>query len=168
MARKKPAKFLPVKPSAVPPAAKPGQPDGEPVDEGPDSEAALSPREVRFVDALAAGEVSCQAAKLAGVSDRTGRRWRQRPEIQTAVRARLNDSLGAARAILAQGSARAARSLVDMSDDESIATSPKVAASRAVIEQANALTSVEELQAELEAIKAQLAGMPGNKRKAFT
>jgi hypothetical protein len=37
-----------------------------------------------------------------------------------------------------------------------------------VIEQANALTSVEELQAELEAIKAQLAGMPGNKRKAFT
>jgi len=78
--------------------------------------------------------LSCSGA--CGITTRTGRRWRQRPEIQAAVRSRLNDSLGSARAILAQGSARAARSLVDMSDGESDATSPKVAASRAVIESA--------------------------------
>ena len=154
MARKRPAKFLAPAPPLVPPVAKPGQPSDEVKDEGPDSEAALSPREVRFVDALAAGEVSCQAAKLAGISDRTGRRWRLRPEIQVATRGRLNDSLGAARAILAQGSARAARSLVDMSDDESIATSPKVAASRCVIEQATALTSIEEIQTRLAELEA--------------
>jgi hypothetical protein len=162
--RKPPA---PPKPPAVdlhvvPPAAKSGQPDAEVVDEGPASEARLSPREVLFIDALAAGENSCQASKIAGISERTGRRWRlERPEIQASVRARLNDSLGSARAILAQGSARAAKSLVDMSDGEADATSPKVAASREVIAQATALASVADLQAELEIIKQQLAGMPG-------
>jgi len=79
----------------------------------------------------------------------------------------LNDSLATARAILAQGSARAAKSLVDMSDDESIATSPKVAASRAVIEQATALTSVEDLQAKLAELEARLQqpGRPGFNRE---
>jgi thioredoxin-like negative regulator of GroEL len=150
------------------PAAKLGQPDAEPVDDGQDAKARLSPREVRFVDALATGESGCQAAKLAGISDRTGRRWRQRHEIQAAIRSRLNDSLGSARAILAQGSARAARSLVDMSDGESDATSPKVAASRAVIEQATALTSIEDLEsrlAELEAAQGKQAGAPGFQRR---
>jgi hypothetical protein len=154
-------------PPVAPEPAKSGQPDADVVNDGPDAEAALSPREVRFVDAIAAGEVGCQAAKLAGIADRTGRRWRQRPEIQAAVRSRLNDSLATARAILAQGSARAAKSLVDMSDDESIATSPKVAASRAVIEQATALTSVEDLQAKLAELEARLQqpGRPGFNRE---
>jgi len=143
------------------PADETGHPDAEGVDAGPDEESRLSPRQVVFVDAIARGEDSCHAAALAGVCARTGRRWRQRPEIQSAVRARLNDSLGCARAVLAQGSARAARSLVDMSDGETDATSPKVAASRAVIEQATALTSVEELQTELAEIRAQLAALPG-------
>jgi hypothetical protein len=138
------------------PAAESGQPDAEAAHDGPDAEAALSPREVRFVDAIAAGEVSCHAAKLAGIADRTGRRWRQRAEIQAAVRARLNDSLGSARAILAQGSARAARSLVDMSDGETDATSPKVAASRAVVEGATRLVEIEELGTRLAALEARL------------
>jgi phage terminase small subunit len=145
---------------AAPPAAKRGRPGVEHEADGKEGEPRLSPRETRFVDALAAGETSCQAAKVASVSDRTGRRWRLRPEIQAAVRSRLNDSLASARAILAQGSARAARSLVDMSDGESDATSPKVAASRAVIDQATALASIEDLQAEVEAIKQQLADLP--------
>jgi hypothetical protein len=152
----------------VPPVAKSGQADAEVVDEGPASESLLSPRELRFIEALASGETSCQASKVAGVSDRTGRRWRlERAEIQAAVRARLNDSLGSARAILAQGSARAAKSLVAMSDGESDATSPKVAASREVIAQATALTSVADLAAELADIKQQFAALPGAHSNTF-
>jgi hypothetical protein len=150
------------------PADECGQSAGDEADAGPDDEARLSPREVRFCEALAAGEPPCHAAELAGVTTRTGRRWRQRPEIQAAVRSRLNDSLGSARAILAQGSARAARSLVDMSDGESDATSPKVAASRAVIESATNLTAVQELEArlaELEARQGQQPGQPGQFRR---
>ena len=149
----------------VPQADKPGRPGAKVVDDGKDAEGRLSPREARFVTALAEGHPSCQASKAAGISDRTGRRWRLRSEIQSAVRARLNDSLGSARAILAQGSARAAKSLVDMSDGEADATSPKVAASRAVIEQATALASVEEMQTELREIRAQLDSLPSNTRR---
>jgi hypothetical protein len=48
---------------------------------------------------------------------------------------------------------RAARSLVAMSDGASDATSPKVAASRAVIAEATNLTAVEELTQRLERLE---------------
>lgn len=133
-----------------------GQPDAEPADDGQDAEAALSPREVRFVDALAAGETSCQASKLVGIADRTGRRWRLRPEIQAAIRSRLNDSLGAARAILACGAARAATGLVAMADGSEPAESPRVAAARAVVEGATRLVEIEEIGTRLAELEARL------------
>jgi len=141
-----------------------GQPDAEVEADTQDAEARLSPREIRFCDALATGETSCQASKLVGVTDRTGRRWRLRAEIQAAIRSRLNDSIGAARAILACGSARAATALVVMADGSEPAESPRVSAARAVVEGASRLVEVEELRAELEAIKSQLANNPGTRR----
>ena len=129
------------------PADECGQPKAEAADAGPDDEARLSPKEIRFCDALSAGETSCQASKLAGITDRTGRRWRQRPEIQAAVRARLNDSLGAARACSA---------LVTMADGSEPAESAHVSACRAVTEGAVKLCEVAELEARLAALEAQL------------
>jgi hypothetical protein len=146
------------------PADKSGQPDGAEADAGPDDEARLSPKETRFVDALAAGETSCQAAKQAGITDRTGRRWRQRPEIQSAVRSRLNDSLGAARAILACGAARAATGLVSMSDGSEEASAPRVSAARAVVEGATRLVEIEEIESRLAEVEAQLTSNRGTKR----
>jgi hypothetical protein len=142
------------------PADECGQPKAEAADAGPDDEARLSPKEIRFCDALAAGETSCQAAKLAGITDRTGRRWRQRPEIQAAVRARLNDSLGAARAILACGAARAATGLVSMSDGSEEASAPRVSAARAVVEGATRLVEIEEIESRLAALEQQQANTP--------
>ena len=146
------------------PADECGQPKAEAADAGPDDEARLSPKEIRFCDALAAGETSCQAAKLAGITDRTGRRWRQRPEIQAAVRARLNDSLGAARAILACGAARACSALVTMADGSEPAESARVSACRAVTEGAVKLCEVAELEARLAALEAQLTNDGGEPR----
>jgi hypothetical protein len=142
------------------PADECGQPKAEAADAGPDDEARLSPKETRFVEALAAGETSCQASKVAGVTDRTGRRWRQRPEIQAAVRARLNDSLGAARAILACGAARACSALVTMADGSEPAESPRVSAARAVVEGATRLVEIEEIESRLAEVEAQLAAQP--------
>ncbi len=122
-----------------------------------DSESGLSAREIVFCDHLASGETSCQAAKAAGVCERTARRWRQRPEIQAAVRSRLHDALASARAILAQGTARAARSLVDLSDTGTVGDAAKVSASRAVIETSLKLTELEQLEARLAEVERQLA-----------
>ena len=138
-----------------------GQPDAEVEADGQDAEARLSAREIRFCDALATGQTSCHASKLVGVTDRTGRRWRQRPEIQAAIRSRLNDSIGAARAILACGAARAATGLVAMADGSEPAESPRVSAARAVVEGATKLVEVEELASRLAELELRLGQQPG-------
>ena len=148
---------------AMPPVSDAGgQPDAEAEADSQDAEGRLSVREIRFCDLLATGETSCQASKAVGVTDRTGRRWRLRPEIQAAVRSRLNDSVGAARSIMACGAARAATGLVAMADGSEPAESPRVSAARAVVEGATRLVEIEEIEARLAELEARLANQPGN------
>jgi hypothetical protein len=152
----------------VPPVAKSGQADAEVVDEGPASEALLLPREQIFIEALAGGATSCQASKVAGISDRSGRRWRQRPEIQASVRARLGDALGAARAILACGAARAATAMVSMADGSEPAEAARCSAARGVLDGANLAVEIEEIQTRLAELESrQLPGRPGFNRKGY-
>jgi hypothetical protein len=125
----------------------------------------LSPRETRFADELAAGHTPREAAKLVGVSDRTGRRWRQKPDVQAAIKARLNDSIAVGRSILASGMAKAATGLVAMASGESEADAARVSACRAVTEGAVKLCELADLQSELAEIRAQLAAMPGNQAR---
>ena len=140
-----------------------GQTAEDAADAGADADGRLSPREIRFCDLLATGETSCHASKLVGVTDRTGRRWRQRPEIQAAIRSRLNDSIGAARAILACGAARAATGLVGMADGSEPAESARVSAARGVLESAMKLGELEDLAARLEALESRLAASNNTK-----
>jgi hypothetical protein len=178
MARKKPPTppEKPVKPTLAlveslapngPETDTSGQPDAEAVADSQDAEARLSVREIRFCDLLATGRTSCQASKAVGVTDRTGRRWRQRPEIQAAIRARLNDSMSAARAILACGAARAAKGLVDMADGSEPAEAARCSAARAVVEGASRLVEIEEIQTRLAEIEARQGQQPGFNRKGF-
>jgi hypothetical protein len=173
--RKKPTPPTPLKPALAlvenvapngPEADASGQPDAEVEADSQDAEARLSVREIRFCDLLATGETSCQASKAVGVTDRTGRRWRQRPEIQAAIRARLNDSMSAARAILACGAARAAKGLVDMADGSEPAEAARCSAARAVVEGASRLVEIEEIQTRLAELEArQQPGRPGQFRR---
>lgn len=128
-----------------------------PADSEPEAAEVLNALELRFVELIASGHSYEDTGAQIGRSPRTCRRWAKRPEIAAAVRARANEQVSAARAILASGMSRAARSLVRMSDGEAEATSPKVAASRTVIEQATALAAVEELSARLADLEAQLS-----------
>jgi hypothetical protein len=141
---------------AVPKPDESGQAADAGEESGTDDESRLSPSEVIFCDALARGETSCQAAKVAGVCERTARRWRQRPEIQAAVRSRVNDALASARAILAQGSALAAKELTSLVETASL-DSARVAACRTVIEESAKLGELEDLAAKLADLEARLS-----------
>jgi hypothetical protein len=149
----------------VPPVANSGQPELEPEDQagptvadaGGDADTGLSAREVMFCDALAAGTPPAEAARAVGIAERSGRRWRQKPRIQAAVRARLNDAVAVCRSVLAQGSATAARALVDMATGTEEPDSARVSAARAVVENTMRLTDLEQIEAQIAELKAALA-----------
>ena len=136
-----------------------------PVDSEPEGDEVLNALELRAVELIAAGYSYEDTGAQIGRSPRTLRRWmKERPEIAAAVKARANEQVSGARAILTSGMSRAARSLVAMSDGASDATSPKVAASRAVIAEATNLTAVEDLTQRLERLEEQVAANGGTKQ----
>jgi hypothetical protein len=141
--------------------AEPGQ--NPPEDE--DDPEGLNPREILFVDALAIGTPPREAAMQTGISERTGRRWRQKPSIIAALRSRLNDAIAVGKSILAAGMAKAATGLVSMASGDTPAESARVAACRAVTEGAVKLCELADLQAQLAEIQQQLGALPGNHKQ---
>jgi hypothetical protein len=123
----------------------------------PEGDEVLNAVELRFVELVAAGYSYEDTGGLIGRSPRTCRRWARRPEIAAAVKARANEQVAGARAILSSGMSRAARSLVDMSDGKADPVSPKVAAAKAVLDAATALTVVGDLQDRLAELEAKLS-----------
>jgi hypothetical protein len=121
-----------------------------------DAETRLSPREMAFADALASGATTADAAIVAGISVRSARRWKIRPHVQVAIRARVNESLSQARAVLASGATRAAAALVGMADGTVRATSPRVQAARSVVESAVQLTDLQDLRDQMAALESRI------------
>jgi len=153
-----------------------GQPGLEPEDQvdptvadaGSDADAKLSAREVKFCDLLATGTTPAEAARQVGIAERSGRRWRQKPRIQAAVRARLNDAVAVCRSVLAQGSATAARALVDMATGAEEPDSARVSAARAVVENTMRLTDLADIERQIAELKAELSDPSTfNARKGF-
>jgi X-X-X-Leu-X-X-Gly heptad repeat protein len=130
-------------------------------------ERALSPREIRFVNALSVGRSPSEAANEIGLSDRSGRRWRKKPEIIEAIRARLSENIAVGRSILASGMAKAATGLVEMASGAAEADAARVSACRAVTEGAVKLCELADLQQQLAEIQQQLATVPGNQARRF-
>lgn len=130
----------------------PGNTEAEP--------AALTVREERFVAAIVTGQSIADGATAAGVSYRTGKRWRHRDQIVRAIRARTNETLGQARAVLAAGARSAAESLVAMATGTRKASTASVMAARAVLEGATRLIELDELSARLDALEVQTTEYP--------
>lgn len=118
----------------------------------------LNAREALFVDSIAAGESLADSAKAAGISYRTGRRWRLKPHVAQSIRNRVSENLAQTRAILSAGSSRAGRALVAMADGSQPADAPRVSAARAVVESASRLVELQELEARLAELEGQIAG----------
>lgn len=174
MSKRKPAPPAPL--VLVPPAANSGQPGLEPEDQVDptvadacsDADAGLSARELKFCDLLATGTPPAEAARAVGIAERSGRRWRQKPRIQAAIRSRLNDAVAVCRSVLAQGSANSARALVEMATGVEEPDSARVSAARAVVENTMRLTDLEQIEAQIAELAAQLSGTGfTNKGKGF-
>jgi hypothetical protein len=129
--------------------------NGRSEDELDDADDSLSAREIRFADALAAGTSVADAATAVGISQRSARRWRKKPEIAELVKTRLSENVSMARAILSAGTSKAALGLVAMAGGESTAESARVAACARVLDGALQLGTFEEFASRLAAIEAQ-------------
>jgi transposase-like protein len=127
----------------------------------PDESDGLSVLELKFVELSATGASSMEdmAVEL-GVTSRTLRRWKLKPTVASAIRARTAEAMSLARAVLAAGASRAARELVDLAENAE-PDSARVAACVAVVANATKLSEAESMQAEINEIRAQLASTPG-------
>jgi hypothetical protein len=123
----------------------------------PDGDGALTltPRELRFVAALAEGATVGEAANAARVSERTGFRWKGRPEVAEAVRICQVAAIAQARGVISAGAARAGRALVAIADGAK-ATTQQVTAARAVVEGAERVAEVIDTAKRIEDIEARL------------
>ncbi len=130
---------------------------GEDDDPADDS---LSAREIRFADALAAGASVADAATAVGISPRSARRWRKKPELAELVKARLSENVSMARAILSAGTSKAALGLVSMAGGEVPSDSARVAACARVLDSALQLGNFEEFESRLAAVEGQQNTQP--------
>ena len=126
--------------------------------EGPDG---LSPAEYRFAEILSAGGTMKVAAAALGKSERTLRRWRQRPAVRAELRERVAEGLARAKLVLAAGTADAAAALVAMAANAEKPDSARIAAARGVLENAVRLGEMTDLDERLSDLEARL-GVRGN------
>jgi hypothetical protein len=131
--------------------------DGQIPDDDDTASEGLNPREILLVDALALGRTLGDAATAASISARSGRRWKSKPHIAEAIRARMTENISVGRAILAAGMSKAATGLIAMASGEAVADSARVSACRAVVEGASKLLETDEMVARLAQLEAQLA-----------
>jgi hypothetical protein len=114
----------------------------------PDESDGLSPMEARFVDLSASGESMEDMATKLGVTSRTLRRWKARPVVASAIRARTSEAMALARAILAAGANRAARELVGLAETAE-PDHARIAACVAVVSNAAKLGELQEISDRL-------------------
>jgi hypothetical protein len=146
-------------------AVPPEKPDtsGQAASPSPEETDGLSPMEQRFVDLSGTGTGMEYMAGELGLSSRTLRRWKLKPEIATAIRLRTSELMSQTRATLASASSRAAREL-DRLATEAEPDAARISACRAVIENAAKFAEVEELQQQVAELRADLATLPTRRR----
>jgi hypothetical protein len=147
---------VPVAPDG--PATPPGT---APDDEDDFTPEPLNAREALLVEGIAKGESLADSATAAGISYRTARRWRLKPHVSEAIRARVSENLAQTRAILSAGSSRAARGLVAMADASAEPNSARVASALGVLNSALKLAELEDVVERLTKLEEQLANQPG-------
>ncbi len=90
----------------------------------------LSSREVRFIGALLAGQDVPRGAELAGVSERTGWRYLERPEVRRELSRRQDAALSEAGARLSVAMSESVDVMRSIRDDESVSAAVRLSAAR--------------------------------------
>lgn len=121
------------------------------------TETDLTPRQRRFVAAVVATTTVREAARIAGVCERTALRYMRQQAVQAAIRTAQTDILrqGARRAVQAVGQAVA--SLEAILTDEATPPGVRVSAARAILEHAPKLYETVDLAERVAALEAQIA-----------
>jgi hypothetical protein len=113
----------------------------------------LQGREARAVTALLAAPTIVEAARQAGVSGRTLRRWLDRPDFQAKVRQAETEAIGQAARLLACRSANAVEVLHEIQNDPTVPPAARVRAAMAILELVMRLREVALIEARLEALE---------------
>lgn len=113
----------------------------------------LSARKLRAITALMEHTRHDMAAAAADVPVRTLRTWQTEPAFKAELARRGSDMLRDASRVLQVGATKAAQSLCDMASGEKEATTPRIAASRAVLELAAKLTELCDLEGRMRALE---------------
>lgn len=113
------------------------------------------PREARFAAALLDGATVAEAGELVGVSTRQAYRWRDRPQIRSALREGVRRTLDGVTAKLASASSMAVDVLTEMMADPSASRHVRTRAAAVVLSSASKAID-RELDERLDALEAEL------------
>ena len=127
----------------------------------PTGEDAFNARELAFIEALAEGQTIREASNVSGIPYTSARRLRKRVDVQAAIRERAREAIQAGTLSLGQGAADAAKSLRAIAKGDEAAEGPRVSACRSILEIGLRVVELEDVQEQLDEIKATLANLPG-------
>lgn len=125
----------------------------------------LTTDEITFVDAMSSGSSIADAARKAGFSYMTGRRYNRRLDIKAAIRERAKECVHAGALTLTRGAAAASKALVAMAEGTEDPHPARVSACKAVLEIGLKTIEYDEMVSRLEALEA-LAGKTKAEAKA--
>lgn len=111
----------------------------------------LSPTAQRYLQALLTCSTKAEAAKVAGVSDRAGRRYLASEEFQTEYRRAFSQLVSDATRQAQQALSPAISALRDIVEDSDEAASSRIAAARSLLEYGLRLTEFSDILRDLEA-----------------
>jgi len=114
---------------------------------------AIGPHERRAVEALLAGASQDAVAAAAGVSTRTLRRWLHLPRFAVALRAAQTQAFDEALGVLRASALDGVRALREVASDPEAPPAARVAAARALIEEARKAVEVDEIEGRLAALE---------------
>jgi hypothetical protein len=110
-----------------------------------------------LVSAVASGETVTQFCADKGLARSTGSRWAASPEFRSAVDATRREMIGASLGVLASSAALAAATLVRLVSEGQPGDRVRLGACEAVIKHLLSIKRLTEQQAEIDALKAEVA-----------
>jgi len=109
----------------------------------------LRPRQARFAVALLGARSVAEAAQLAGVSERTGRRWVELPAVRDALQVAESEAMDAAVRRAVAGMSAAVDVLLEIAGNSKLRAAVRVSAARALLDAAPRLWEARELDARV-------------------
>ena len=98
------------------------------------TETKLSPRQAHFVSAMLAARTMAEAARQAGISDRTAYTYMNDPEVRAAISHGLDDILADATRRITGAVAQAITTLEAILQDPAVPPASRVAAARLILD----------------------------------